>query len=163
MQDTSRTLNCQSTLFYRLSTLVVVALLPVGCGPSYPTCYPVSGKVTFNGEPVTQGTVTFYPADGRSAIGKIQPDGSYSLTTFETGDGALAGNHAVTIKATTVSGPAAPSSFEDELSQANSSAPAGEATVTWLVPERLSRRESSDLTATVAKESNQIDFNIVLP
>src|SRR5262249_26091982 len=64
----------------------------------------VSGKVTYKGRPVTSGSVIFTPAKdkggagGHIATGNIQPDGSYTLTTFDTGDGAILGQHIVTIE-----------------------------------------------------------------
>ena len=67
---------------------------------------PVSGKVTCNGQPITEGYVLFTPildasADpkksGKSAYGTIQPDGTYTLTTYEEGDGALLGRHEVRV------------------------------------------------------------------
>jgi hypothetical protein len=71
--------------------------------------------VTYNGQPVTSGSVIFTPARdqakgsaSRVATGNIQPDGSYTLTTFDTGDGAVLGQHVVTIESrekTTLTGP----------------------------------------------------------
>jgi hypothetical protein len=62
----------------------------------------VSGKVTYNGKPVTAGSVIFTPANGGSgghvATGHIESDGSYTLTTFDTGDGAVLGQHVVTVE-----------------------------------------------------------------
>ena len=146
-----------------LSYLLLLALVTVGCGPSRPATYPVTGKVTYQGQPVTQGTITFYPEEGRSSMAKIQPDGSYALTTFEDADGALSGRHTVTIKATTVSGAAAPGSFEEELAQADSSQPSALGTVTWLVPESYSRRETSGLSASVEETTNTINFDLPAP
>ena len=137
-----------------------MALTFSGCGPSYPPTYQVTGKVTVDGQPLQQGTITFYPTQGRSALGKIQPDGSYTLTTFNDDDGAVPGSHQVTIKATQVSGPAAPSSFEEELAQAQAGGVSQTATVTWLVPEKYSRRETTPLTAVVAEKATRIDFDI---
>jgi hypothetical protein len=34
---------------------------------------------------------------GKAAVGRIQPDGTYTLTTFEDADGAIVGEHWVTI------------------------------------------------------------------
>lgn len=62
--------------------------------------YPVSGRVTRQGQPLTKGTVNFMPVDlatSRSATGEIQSDGSYQLTTKDPGDGALAGEYRVII------------------------------------------------------------------
>src|SRR5262249_20719765 len=64
--------------------------------------YRVSGKVTYRGEPVTKGSVTFTPMDqgsGRTATGELQSDGSYTLTTATPGDGALPGKYRVSISA----------------------------------------------------------------
>jgi hypothetical protein len=63
----------------------------------------VSGKVTYNGKPVTTGSVMFTPLGGakdasRIATGQIESDGSYALTTYDTGDGAVLGQHAVTVE-----------------------------------------------------------------
>jgi hypothetical protein len=64
----------------------------------------VSGKVTHNGKPVTGGSVVFTPVGGtqssaaRIATGQIESDGSYTLTTFDTGDGAVLGQHTVTVE-----------------------------------------------------------------
>jgi hypothetical protein len=74
-----------------------------GCGSSggaaaAPTV-PVKGKVTYKGKPVTQGQITFEPTDsGREAHGEIKPDGTFELSTFKPGDGAVTGTHKVTVK-----------------------------------------------------------------
>lgn len=38
-------------------------VLACGCGPAGPRTYPVSGTVTFDGKPVTQGDILFIPSD----------------------------------------------------------------------------------------------------
>ena len=76
-----------------------------GCGgvAGRPPLGRVSGNVTYNGQPVTSGSVIFTPSKGDSgghvATGPIGSDGSYSLTTFDTGDGAVIGQHVVTVEA----------------------------------------------------------------
>jgi hypothetical protein len=76
----------------------------VGCGgPAKPAPAPVSGKVvTKQGKECDGALVVFHPsAPGRSAdakpVGTTSTDGSFSLTSFETGDGALPGDYGVTI------------------------------------------------------------------
>jgi hypothetical protein len=55
---------------------IVIAFGLAGCGG--PTFAPVEGKVTLDGQAVSAGRVTFYSADGKSAIiAKISPDGTY--------------------------------------------------------------------------------------
>jgi dipeptidyl aminopeptidase/acylaminoacyl peptidase len=60
--------------------------------------FPVSGKVTFEGQLIADGTITFHPIDpsGHPASGPIK-NGSYSLSTRVPNDGALPGQYKVTI------------------------------------------------------------------
>jgi hypothetical protein len=76
-------------------TLVTVLSLLIGCGPRQPRTYSVEGRVAFaNGEVVKLGTVEFREtATGTVARGKIEPDGSFQLTTYRNGDGAIEGTH----------------------------------------------------------------------
>ncbi|HZZ81761.1 MAG TPA: hypothetical protein VFE62_24885 [Gemmataceae bacterium] len=85
---------------YRIPALLA-ALLPillVGCGENLA---PVSGKVTYQGEPVKGGTLIFSPvADGSNRPGApasatIQSDGTYQLD----GGGAVVGKCKVTYTA----------------------------------------------------------------
>ena len=82
-----------------------------GCGSSSPGAaplptLPVKGKVTYNGKPLTRGTIKFAPDDGfgREAQGPIQPDGTFLLSTFKDGDGAVPGVHRVAVSGTGKSG-----------------------------------------------------------
>ena len=43
------------------ATAFACLILLTGCGSGGPTRYPVSGKVTFKGEPIPQGFITFEP------------------------------------------------------------------------------------------------------
>jgi hypothetical protein len=88
-------------------TLASLVLLPCwGCSKETPYGYgaqtvPVKGKVTYKGQPLTQGSITFEPdGSGREAHGGIQPDGTFVLTTFKEGDGAVAGVHRVAVRGT---------------------------------------------------------------
>ncbi|PHR92740.1 MAG: hypothetical protein COA78_33295 [Blastopirellula sp.] len=59
---------------FKFSLLLVGLLLLQGCSSSdEATTYPVTGTVTFNGEPVSEGSIVFDPADGQgpSAMGGI--------------------------------------------------------------------------------------------
>ena len=69
-----------------------------GCSDQLPT-HPVRGKVEFNGGgPVHVGTVELKSLEhGVQARGEIQDDGSFSLTTYQPGDGAVAGRHACVV------------------------------------------------------------------
>lgn len=78
---------------------LIVAVLISGCGPRTPATYPVTGRVAFaDGQPLRSGLVEFYSAEHKvAARGRIAPDGSYFLSTYGTGDGAVAGKHLVTV------------------------------------------------------------------
>jgi hypothetical protein len=94
----------------RVTALIAVTSLAflacVGCGSrsgsgSVTSTVPVKGKVTYQGKPLTQGTITFEPDDiGREAHGNISADGSFTLTTYKEGDGAVPGLHRVAVSMT---------------------------------------------------------------
>lgn len=73
--------------------LLVFAAALAGCGePPRPTHYPVRGQVTFEGKPVSGGTVMFHHRDraGGAAIGS---DGSFSVS----GAGLIPGEYYVSV------------------------------------------------------------------
>jgi hypothetical protein len=145
--------------------LIPVALLLTllcGCGSGLPERGKVTGKVTFNGKPVPEGTVTFYPATGRSASGRIQPDGTYTLTTFDEGDGAIVGPNDVTIEAVRFAGAPRAKSFEEEIATVKGAkvSSSGAMNAQWLVPEKYSIRGQSGLTREVKSGTNTIDFTL---
>ncbi|QDU11698.1 hypothetical protein [Gimesia aquarii] len=76
--------------------LTCLAGMIVGCGGSSdgPATFPVSGKVTLDGEPLAEGDIIFRDIEGiaASAAGKIK-GGAYSLRS-------TAGKKAVVITAT---------------------------------------------------------------
>jgi hypothetical protein len=88
-----------------LSWLLPFALGPLvaGCGSQVPTV-PLQGKVTWQGKPLTDGTVTFSPVKvaaglpNRPASGELGPDGVYRLSSFRRGDGLLPGEYRVTVR-----------------------------------------------------------------
>jgi len=62
----------------------------------------VHGTVTYKGQPVKHGTVFFMPDESKAtvgppAMGVITSDGSYVMSTDESGDGAIVGSHEVGI------------------------------------------------------------------
>lgn len=73
----------------------LAALLMVGCSETTIQTWPVSGRVVLaDGTPVQTGTVEFSTEGGEyTARGSIEKDGSFRLSTFNEGDGAVAGEH----------------------------------------------------------------------
>jgi len=113
-----------------------------------PETVPVQGKVTYKGEPVPKGTVTFLSDGGQVATGEIQPDGSYKLSTFEEGDGAIPGPAKVGILANTLHPHMMPGSSPGYKPPKD------------LVPKKYSKPESSGLEATVTKDGPPINFDL---
>ncbi len=86
----------------RPSALVVAAVLLglAGCGG--PRLYPVHGKVVWEdgaeARELDGGLVVCESVDGAvGARGDIQKDGSFRLSTYKPGDGALPGKHRVAV------------------------------------------------------------------
>jgi len=84
--------------------LVAMACLS-GCGPGHAKTYPVSGKVLFgDGTPLTTGGAIHCESvvtEGLpvNARGAIRADGTFVLSTFADGDGAVSGKHRVLVRA----------------------------------------------------------------
>jgi len=146
----------------RLLAGCFVAMVLIGCSGD-PRLGKVFGRVTVGGKPVTGGTIMFHPDAGPTAVGPIGRDGAYTLTTLKANDGALVGSHRVTIHATAVGEGSMvdPKSFDEEIQKSRRGAKilvAGK--VTWIVPEKYSRTQTSNLTATVGNRSNEINFDL---
>lgn len=79
-----------------------VCLLVMGCdaGSSNPPTSHVTGKVTYKGEAVEGATIKFQPSDPAAKIANATTgaDGTYALSTFETGDGAMPGKYKVSVR-----------------------------------------------------------------
>ncbi len=75
-------------------------LSAVGCDSGREPTYPVFGKVVFdNNEPCQLGTIEFRSLEQmRSARGEIAKDGTFTLSTWEPNDGAVAGKHHVIVQ-----------------------------------------------------------------
>ncbi len=84
--------------------MFAVLLSMSGCNrPPYDLA-PVHGTVTIENEPFAQGSVVFAPIAkgeetriGKVAAGRLQPDGKYRLSCYRKDDGAVVGEHWVTI------------------------------------------------------------------
>jgi len=88
--------------FCRLVFAVALAVVLVGCGSEKPKMVPFNGKVVHNGQPITAGSINFFPdasnsfqKDNPSSI--LQLDGSFTAKTFPFGDGIPPGKYKVTL------------------------------------------------------------------
>lgn len=126
-----------------------------GCGGSNKYGAEVTGTVTIDGELAHSGTVTFHPTDkaGKIAVGRIYPDGSFSLRTGqgdlrESDGGTVApGEYIVTV---VVNGPSPPPTTP------GGPPPAGP----LLVAERYIDRDTTDLRENVVAGENVVAFNL---
>jgi len=118
-----------------------------GCAGGGPRTAVVRGKVTYKGMAVPNGTITFIPDSGPTATGEIKPDGSYTLTTFRSGDGAVLGKHTVVIVAM--------QDTSDRLPEARTPLPPP------IIPLKYTSSATSDLRAEIKPGRNTCDFELV--
>jgi hypothetical protein len=84
--------------FRFIAATALVISLAAGCSNSHELeTASVVGEVTINGKPVEKGVVVFTPEAGRTGTGLIEPDGTFRLTTYRDGDGAIVGKHRVAV------------------------------------------------------------------
>jgi hypothetical protein len=88
---------------YGMLAVLVCAVVAGGCGSHGPTATPVSGTVTYKGQPLTSGTVMFSPSEkgtGRVAKAEIGNDGTFTASTLRPGDGVIPGSYAISVTST---------------------------------------------------------------
>lgn len=129
--------------------LAIFVLLTSGCGQSGPSMAPAKGRVTLDGQPVSDAAVAFMPVGGGPmAVGKTNAQGVFVLeTTNKTG--AVVGEHTVSIIKL----------LETGYNEDGTIGPGGIKTQ-WLVPRKYSRAENSGLTATVGKGDAEHVFEL---
>jgi hypothetical protein len=71
---------CTSRLQRRAAGLVLATLLLAGCGTSQ-----ITGKVRFQDQVLTAGTVKFLGADGKEVMTAVAADGSYRVAGVAPG------------------------------------------------------------------------------
>lgn len=71
----------------------------VGCRQSeHPELRPVSGTVTYDGQPVSDATVAFSsPSSPRLATGRTDHEGRFVLSSYDPQDGAAPGEYTVVV------------------------------------------------------------------
>ncbi len=93
-------------VLHRLIVVFAICLAnSLGCGgDGRVDVYPVSGKVTVKGQPAAGAKVIFYSQNAELQTpgipipeGTVAEDGSYRLKSYKDGDGAPAGDYAVTV------------------------------------------------------------------
>ncbi|EAQ82059.1 hypothetical protein DSM3645_00055 [Blastopirellula marina DSM 3645] len=130
---------------------LLVAALSLGCGGSHgPQLFPVQGKVTYEGKPLSRGTIIFNPVNEAlpASRGEIQPDGTYVLSLAQAGDGAVPGEHRVIVNSSTQVKQGM------EINDPDYELPRP------LVPTKYSSLSTTPLSQTVKEEPNTIDIEL---
>lgn len=145
-----------------------VGMLALGCTGTKRTLVPVTGSVTYNGQPVEGALVTFSPVTGVTAFDTTDAEGKFSLVTQQGGEGCEPGLYTVTVRKTeeaaAAAGPVAPS--EDPAALGNLARPTGErpesVTPESLIPEVYGHPTTTPLRDYEVKAEGTNDFPIVL-
>lgn len=116
---------------------LLAALLGTSCGTkrAHKPLYPVRGQVLYEGRPANRALVVLHPLSDPSPEtgrprGQVGEDGSFTLSTYGTKDGAPAGDYRVTVELWLSSGK-------------------GDEGPTSRLPAKYAKPEKSGLTATV--------------
>lgn len=126
------------------ATFALLALVS-GCGESGPErvpVFPTEGKVIWNGQPVPGALVVLHPSDGKPVSARAQTgkDGSFKISTYDTGDGAPLGDYVITVE-------------WRKLIQKDGEFKAGPN----VLPPKYSQRNTSDLKVHIAEGTNVLD------
>jgi hypothetical protein len=114
-------------------------LLLCGCGEGRPTRVPVSGVVLLDGQPLTRGHVRFVPPNDRASSGDIGPDGRFTLSCFEIGDGAVVGQHQVAVIA---------------------NEPLNETEMRWHAPEKYADHTTSGIVVDISGPTDTVEIKL---
>ena len=84
--------------------LWTLLMMPAGCSDGRPELVKVAGKVLFQKQPLTAGSVSMIPAgendfQGDAPSSQLQLDGQFEMKTFPWGAGVTPGNYTVTLSA----------------------------------------------------------------
>jgi hypothetical protein len=87
---------------------LLVALAPAllflsGCGEKWAEVFPVTGTVKYNGQIPVGALIVLLPVapaapDAVVPTGTVKDDGTFVITSYESGDGAPAGDYVATIQ-----------------------------------------------------------------
>jgi hypothetical protein len=132
-----------------LAIFSVSAIVGCGGGVEHSETVPVSGTVTWNGDPLKTGRVQFVPNDpknGRPAVGDLDQDGNYKLMTFQADDGAMPGSYKILVNAMTEGDP-------DDFKTRGG---------TQILPQKYYDPNSSGLTASIEEsdENKVVDLTL---
>ena len=137
-------------------TVVLVCGLAAGCnrGVDLGPFGDVYGQVTFRGQPVPEGAITFTcPETGQSATEPLGPDGTYRMGLGDR-EGLPVGEYQVYVRPPVLT-------MEERAAVHHQPAAAGRPAKTYpFLPLKYRSEETSGLTATVEEGNNVFDFDL---
>lgn len=140
--------------------LTWILTLSLGCGGDAKRLevHPVKGTVIYKGEPMKGGgSILFMPTieGGKEASGTIEQDGTFTLKTYEDGDGAAAGQYRIVVYQVTVEEPENTADGEESTGEPTETVPA-EAQI----PRIYSNGTRSPLQQEVKAEENDLRIEL---
>jgi len=135
--------RCGPIMLFLLA-LLAFAISSVGCGKRHRELAPLTGKVTYNGQPLRFGAVVVEHEYGQPATGKIQPDGTFELATRGEGEGTAVTKSRVRVACFEGQDPA-------KIVNPNAPPSLGKS----LIPEKYMSYETSGLTIEVRPDDNE--------
>ncbi len=149
----------------RFAIFPVIALVPIcfaviaGCGSGGTGAagrnkvHPVEGSVTYKGQPVEGAIVLFHSVGSDiAASGLTDSQGKFRLQTYEANDGAVSGNHRVTVQKVELK--TVPNPEDENLGPISSEE-------IWFTPRKYAIADTTPLSHTV-NESGENVFQITL-
>jgi hypothetical protein len=132
---------------WAFALLTILLLVAAGCGSKHPdrlAVFPVSGQVTWNGQPLPNAFVVLHPKGAHdlravTARGQTDQSGNFRVTTYEAGDGAPVGDYAVTV------------AYHQLVATGGGYEPGPN-----VLPSKYAAPETTELTAHVAEGPNQL-------
>jgi hypothetical protein len=127
--------------------LVVGLVMLAGCSDGKLKCYPVTGQVQYNGEPLKGVDVAFHPVDPKNDTGypphaTTDDNGQFTLMTYLPGDGAPAGEWKVAVAF-------AVQAVDDGADQSKK--------LVFQVPVEYLKKETTPLNANITSGSNTLE------
>jgi hypothetical protein len=133
--------------------LLVLLLLPLAIGCGGQAKGTVSGKVTYQGKPLSSGIVSFVSEAGAPHYADIESDGSYRMVNAPVGPVRIGVQSKP--KQSASPSPRMPRSREDFV-KVESDMKAKES----ILPDKYTDPNKSDLTYTVTKGKQQFDIDL---
>ena len=150
----------------RRSAIVLMAVVPLllGCGggATGPKTAKATGVVTYKGQPVAGATVTFTaPKSPRTGVAVTNEKGEFAIGTFGASDGAVLGDHTVTIVKRQAVVQMKPEDYMKNMSGGNSKPAIPGSEIKNELPEKYALSDKSPLKAKVESvANNQFKFDL---